>query len=323
LGDLFLGERAGELPLAAGGTYTGTLDVTLPVQTAGPRFLIVVSDAFNQIEEVGQEADNTRASAQLMVTQAPLPDLVVEGLQFSAPALQSGAMTTISWITRNQGPGAAGSSFQERVRVRNADTGEMLLDTLVFLDASGANAIGSTMGRAREVQFRLPDGTRGAGNLEVSVVTDSAGQLFEGGTGSTAETNNTASLTSAAALANYADLQIEGLEVGPASPRSGDLLTVTWQTRNAGDAAAGPFAELLAIVNQSTNEVLLTRSIAFPGGTPLAAGGTIQREETFRLPDGLRGVGNLLVRVTTTARTPCTSARRVRCAKTTTSPPGR
>jgi hypothetical protein len=294
----FLGERVVTAALAAGAEVSRSLDVTLPIDIAGQWYLVVQTDAFGQVNEGLDEGNNITASAAVTVTQAPLPDLVVQGLDLTGnPTLRSGQPATVSWTTQNAGPGAAGNSFYERVRVVNLDTNEVLVQADLFRDAAAQGAIASGAGVARQYQFTLPDGERGTGNIRVTVTTDIYNQAYEGAAGSPAESNNAATVTRAAAMSDYADLVVQDLAVVPASPVSGDTLDISWTSRNIGDAPSGAYNERVEIINQTTGTVLADLNV--PQNGSVAAGAGIARSASFRLPDGAAGVGQILVRVTT------------------------
>src|SRR5437763_1798005 len=81
---------------------------------------------------------------------------------------------------------------------------------------------------ARSYDFRLPDGLAGVGVLQVSVTTDINNNVFEYLSGVDAEANNDASISVTSHIAQYADLQVRDLALSPASPQSGNAVTLTW-----------------------------------------------------------------------------------------------
>ena len=102
-------------------------------------------------------------------------------------------------------------------------------------------------------------------------------------------------------LAHYADLQVSGLVVTPASGLySGDVVTVNWNDVNGGTATAGAFTDTVKAyrVNADNSLTLLTSaSVANPSG--LAAGATAAQTATLQLPDGPTSVGTIHFVVTT------------------------
>ncbi len=91
------------------------------------------------------------------------------------------------------------------------------------------------------MSLTLPEGAAGSGQFDISVMVDSANTLFEYNAGDTAESNNAATATFDASLADYADLQTTGLDVTPNPLHSGDAATISWTDANVGSAATGRF----------------------------------------------------------------------------------
>jgi len=61
-------------PVAPASFYEATATATLPIDAKGPKFIIVVVDADNDIDEVGDE-DNNDATSPVNVVLAPFADL--------------------------------------------------------------------------------------------------------------------------------------------------------------------------------------------------------------------------------------------------------
>ena len=56
--------------------------------------------------------------------------------------------------------------------------------------AGGNGSIAAGGSHANQFSYTLPDGPRGTGNIEITVVADTNNNLFEYNAGGTAETNN-------------------------------------------------------------------------------------------------------------------------------------
>src|SRR5262249_25410023 len=147
--------------------------------------------------------------------------------------LQSGNPVTLTWTDANTGNKATDAKvgWYDRVVLKNKTTGDTILDTLVYYDpnlaGNGPTAAGQS--KPRSASIPLPDGPTGAGTLELTVTVDYYNRVFELNAGGTGESNNTsAPVTTTSALAPYPDLTVSGLSVTPASPQSGDLLSIAW-----------------------------------------------------------------------------------------------
>jgi YD repeat-containing protein len=259
----------------------------------------------------GDPADTatiTRAS-----TLAPYPDLVVTNLALiPGSGLESGDHVTLSWDDANTGTGPTTSSWYDLVTITNTTTGKFIDSSLVSYDATAAGngAIAAGDSRARQVALTLPDGSSGVGTIRFSVTTDFYNQIYEyntagpGGT-STAESNNTASLTADSTLAAYPDLSVTGLAVSPSSGlQSGESVTVRWSDANSGNASVGAaFVDHVDITNLTTGLTIGTQDLAYDptaaGNGPIGAGQSLPRQVAFTLPRGTPGAGKIQFTVTT------------------------
>src|SRR5439155_9793832 len=92
--------------IAAGETITRTQLTTLPATLSGDRWIIVGTDAFNQIpEHAGENNNQNTAGFPTQITLQTFPNLVVTAVMPPATAF-SGQQTEISWIVQNTGNGA-------------------------------------------------------------------------------------------------------------------------------------------------------------------------------------------------------------------------
>src|SRR5262249_15013281 len=148
----------------------------------------------------------------------------------------------------------------------------------------------------------LPDGATSVGTIRFVVVTNVFQNVPEYNTqGSPVYGNNTATYTETSTLAAYADLEVTGLSVTPATGlQSGNTVTVNWNDVNIGNKAAGAFTDAVNIYRVNADQSLTLLTSAFPSGpTGLAIGATSARSATLRLPDGSASVGTIRFAVTT------------------------
>jgi hypothetical protein len=212
----------------------------------------------------------------------------------------------VRWEDSNTGTRATSAGWTDLLTIRNTSTGETLATVALPYDpaAAGNGSITPGGARARQYSYQLPNGTRGVGQLQVTVSIDSSQTIFENNAGGTAEANNTALLTRSSALAAYPDLQVSGLGIdGPAGVVSGGTVTVRWDDGNTGSGATtGAWTDLLVVKNTSTGETLISRALAYDpalaGNGNIAAADKRARQYSFQLPDGASGVGDLLLTVT-------------------------
>ncbi len=287
--------NSGGIPLAAGASYTVTVNLTVPNYIpTGNQFLIVEADGFEQTTE-SNETNNSLARGIQIVA----PDLKVENLTAPTTA-NSGQTITVNWNTANRGTAPTTGDFTDRVELRRADDGTLLTTNYVTYDASalGALAFGSSV--ARSATITIPDGAPGIGNLKVVVISDYFGNQSEGSAG---ELNNSAETTLTSAASPYPDLQVTNFTV-PTGLQSGQQVTVNWNLLNSGNlAVSAAFFDRLIVTNLSTGSTIASATIAYdpsaPGKGSINAGASVARSATVTLPVGAASVGDLQFTLTT------------------------
>jgi len=230
-------------------------------------------------------------------------DLTVANVAVQSPALpQSGKQVTVGWDDENIGDAAVNAAFSDYVLVQrvNADS---TTTTIASGNVSGNSSLAGGASSPQTFSFTLPDGAAGTGTFLVTVTTDSGQTVKEyNSNGNQAYGNNTNSGRFSSTLADYADLTVANVAVqSPASPQSGNQVTVGWDDENIGNAAVNAaFTDYVLV--QQVNADNSTTTIAggyVSGDSALAAGAASQQTFSFTLQDGAAGVGNFLLTVTT------------------------
>ena len=144
---------------------------------------------------------------------------------------------------------------------------------------------------------RLPDGARGAGQIEITLTADALGAVSELNASGNAETNNSSVLTLTSAATPYPDLKVISLQA-PASARGGDSITLQWTVTNTGpaDATQSPWSDRIllsqdSIIGNAGDFVLAT--FAHTGG--LASGASYTASQSVTVPMKLNGTWYLSV----------------------------
>ncbi|OYY60760.1 MAG: hypothetical protein B7Y51_11290, partial [Burkholderiales bacterium 28-67-8] len=223
-------------PLAAGASYTGTAEITLPLNFDGTRNVIVRTDVDQVVLEPDTLADNTSVPTPITVV-APYSDFTVEVVTAPDAAL-SGTSIEIAWRVRNVGDTTAAGSWQDRVVISqdgvfgNAD--DIVLATVNRngpLIAGDAYTVRQTFALPFEV----------TGTWRVLVKTDVNALVFEGArTGNNVGTPTAALAISPAPAANLVASSV----VGAPQALAGSSVTVSWNVTNAGEATAtGPWVD--------------------------------------------------------------------------------
>ncbi|MCC5831323.1 MAG: PKD domain-containing protein [Phycisphaeraceae bacterium] len=259
----------------------------------GPNIRDLAGNAMDQLQD---GAHGTEADVFSMDVDVRAVDLTVQDLAVTAePGFESGAAVTVSWANVNIGSGTTGASWHDRVTVVHEDTGETLLDQVLAYDADQLGALGPGEQRHRQFTFELPDGPAGVGQWEVRVTVDAFGAIPEHNEEGTSAQNNIAKREMTTTLADYPDLVLSALEVGPTALHSGQEVEVTWTVSNEGEAAvAVDWDDRVLVRNLDTGQLLVSELHPYEGSLqPLAPGQTVQRSAIVRLPDGEAGVGQI------------------------------
>ena len=227
-------------------------------------------------------------------------DLQVTGLQ-ATPGLQSGSNVTVQWSDADIGNVAVTGSFTDAISVTNLTTGQTLVTATVPYDATARGPIAGGSSAAQQYSFTLPAASLGAGQIQISVTTNSNNAILERNSTGTAQSNNSATIIVSSALA-APDLQVTGLTTSPTSPQSGSTVTVQWNDSNTGNLSAlGSFTDHVTVTNTTTGQVLTSADVPYNAAARgnLAAGASAAQQYAFTLPDGSPGVGSLQFSVTT------------------------
>ncbi|HWE97612.1 MAG TPA: CARDB domain-containing protein [Tepidisphaeraceae bacterium] len=245
--------------------------------------------------------DPTDVTLTTVTSTTIAPDLRVTGLTLTPSNPQSGQQITLNWNDLNAGNGATPGSWTDHIVVVNTTTAQTIATLDVPYDAATSGSIPAGGTASRSTSFRLPDGTPGTGNLQVSVTVDYFNTIPEFYPGNVGESNNTTAITTASTLAVYPDLVVTGLTVAPGSPQSGQNITISWNDSNTGSGpTGGNWNDGITVVNTTTGQTLISTSVQYSAAANgnIAAGSSSPQSFMFQLPNGPAGVGQLAVTVT-------------------------
>lgn len=155
--------RQGALQPSA--SYSGSLEVDLPLFASGAYYLILKTDSRDDAYEHGAEGNNKQA--QLIILTLPPPaDLVVTKVSLPNSAV-SGEEVTISWTVRNQGANPAVGWLRDAVYI-SADSTWEVSDPLLGIARRHINL---SPGASMPVSFKV--------NLTKAVLADSVGNITD------------------------------------------------------------------------------------------------------------------------------------------------
>ena len=212
--------------LAAGASYTQSLDIVLPALPDGDYTLLVVADALNQIFENPHEDNNSGASA------APLSivhrDLRVDALRAPASAMSTGTVQ-FEWDVSNAGSSDFAGSWIDRVYLSR--DGVVGAGDLLVAERSITRSLAVGASYTESASFVLPvDAT---GDYQLIVISDASAQIAE----LDAEGNNQLGTALAVDLAPYADLVVTSVVAPDLTIADPALVTIDWTVRNDGNGA--------------------------------------------------------------------------------------
>ncbi|MEM8872655.1 MAG: CARDB domain-containing protein [Planctomycetota bacterium] len=278
--DSFIGDFSFTGTIPAGSSVLRTVDITLPVDLDEDRFIVVQSDVFNQVVEVGGEANNAAVSnLPIDISLAPQPDLVTSNVD-GPDSMFSGETTTVTWTVTNQG---------------TADTNASVWYDHVYLSLDDEINTGDQyLGRARNAAFLRP-GESYANSLDVTIPIEFAGNyqfvVRADGNNNVREVglednNDAASQTIDVQLTPPPDLTV-GFSNSPNNAFSGQPVLVTFRVDNIGQTPSGGFNNRIWLSNddQRGGDTLL-QTFSSPG---IAANGSVVYEQFVTIPVGLSG----------------------------------
>lgn len=285
----------GILPVDTG--YHETATVTLPTDFSGDGYLMVVADSRDQIYEFLYEDNNATAGREIHVFA---PDLTAD-VQLDTFRAFFGDTIGIDLAVTNRGDGPATQPFQDRIWLSGDTTlgGDTLLATTTAL--AGPLAAGESR-HQDDILVNLPlFETLPPGDYYLIVQTDAFSHQPE------SDESNNAGVTAVPiqlSLPPLPDLRVEFLRVVEDDLTSSGPLTITWKTVNGGHRSiADPFYEQVVVTNLTTRQTLVDTAVPLHASAqdPVEIGEAVARQYDFIMPDGLAGVGDLLIGVTTDA----------------------
>ena len=217
--------------------FTGILDpgesitrqqvVMLPADLEGDRFIVVTTDASNQIFEFTNEDNNSAIDDQVIAVElSPFPNLQVTSVT-APPTAFSSQETVVEWIVTNNGTGATSTpTWRDRVWLSLDQT---LDATDIFLgQAINPSFLNVGDSYSNSLTVTLPQGIDD--DYFFIVRTDASNQVFE--LDNEGDNENVGGPTDVM-LTPPPDLQVSSVNA-PGQAFSGQPMTLTWTVTNEG-----------------------------------------------------------------------------------------
>ncbi|MCX5951905.1 MAG: DUF6531 domain-containing protein, partial [Cyanobacteria bacterium] len=263
-------------PLAAGASYSRTINVTLPSTTTGDRYLLFKADNYNYQGEADENNNvyfvpiNISASdLQITATNAP-------------PTAILGETIEIAWTVTNNGSGAASQDWYDRVYLSSnqiLDGGDVQV-TSELIGSQTPLAAGASYTISKNVT--LPSFTTGNQFLIFAADRDN----YQG------EISDNNNLAAVAISLTAPDLIVSNASV-PASGTVGKSIEVSWTVQNQGTSVAPAdwydriYLSNDAVFDANANTYITQELISTQ--TPLAAGESYSTTRNINLPNFATG----------------------------------
>lgn len=293
--------------LAPGAAYERAFSITLP-NAPGNYWLIVVTDADNQVAEEGGEFNNVLISETPLVVQSELPDLVVTEVIPPANGVLSGSTTEITFVVKNVGVRATEVNWKDLI-ILSPDTA--LIDPPPFLfnedirdQFDNPQFLLPGESYQQTVSITLPEDKIGA--FYIAVYADARPRGPKGGPFQVPEQNESNNITFSdsftIALAPQPDLVVADIDASPKPVFSGQELTVTRTDRNQGEGPTDSGTWTDAVYLSANNQPTIDTAQDIWLGTQTRRGAILQPGQADtglllkeRLPANLQG--NFYVKV--------------------------
>jgi subtilase family serine protease len=287
---IYLGAVAQNRSLSNGQSFTQTVSLNLSTNlNAGPYYVVVRTDAENNIFENTDEVNNASvSSSSTNITSLPVIDLAVTAGSILSPSVTAGSPVNVQWTVKNNSTYATiVSSWQDAIYLSTnsvLDANDILLSTVSI---NGSVAAGASYTRTQSVVIPNEAG----GTLYLLVTTDKDNVHNDDKRG-----NNTLPLSGGGGnptvtidIPPPADLVPKSL-TGPAAGTASQPIDVTFTIRNAGTGPT-PASNWIDRLYLSTNLQLAgaTQLGAFAHTGTMAAGAEYTVSGKVFLPANVSG----------------------------------
>lgn len=247
-GDQYFGSFSFEGTIAIGQSITRKQLIELPNDLSGNRWVVVQTDANNQVYEHANESNNIAISQQpINISLSPFPNLQVSSVT-APPTAFSSQQTVIEWTVTNTGTGSTSApiwydgvwlSLDDQFDSSDIYLGKVENATYLNVNESYTNRLTVT----------LPENVDG--NYHFLVKTDYNAQVYEL---ENEGDNFGASDTSRIELTPPPDLQPTAV-IAPSQTFSGQTMTLNWTVTNNGPGRTSQYSWYDAIY-MSADDVL-------------------------------------------------------------------
>ncbi|WP_372898838.1 CARDB domain-containing protein, partial [Stieleria sp.] len=290
--DRLLDEFAINQPLDPQQTRGVTRELLMPIDVQGAKYVLVVTDALEELGERSAGESNNVQTASIELTLSPYADLTVTHVSAPTQVIGDPTQLTVDWTVANVG---TGRGLTDRwtdaiVLSRNATVGDD--DDLVIATFEHSRGLEAGGDYSRSETIPLPPGTSGRFTLWVRsdfLDGDSGGNVFENGN----ESNNDVAHADSIDImpAAFADLVVSNIDV-PQPVNAGSVASVMWTVDNTGIGITnrGDWYDVVYLAEDPAGTQPIEGSeVRFQHFGQIAPGDSYTRTGHFIVPDGLSG----------------------------------
>ncbi|MCA9123729.1 MAG: carboxypeptidase regulatory-like domain-containing protein [Planctomycetales bacterium] len=271
--------------------------VRLPDRVEGVFHIFVDVDHSNSVPEKLGESNNAFLVPQPISIFLTPADLIVSRVQAPINAT-AGALVTVSWSVKNQGPqSTAESTWSDGVYLSTDTT----FDPASDIELGTSAHVGKLMaGESYDVsaQFRVRQDIEGP--YYVYVIADARRQVFEN---QLDENNVTAAPVALSVIGQHADLTVAAVN-GPTSAVAGEPVAIGWTVTNTGvDATPGStWSDSVYLSNDSVLDASDVLIGTFPHNGQLPPNGSYTQSRGITIPAGTMGAYYVIVKTDSSTR---------------------
>ncbi|MHC1706309.1 MAG: CARDB domain-containing protein [Bacteroidales bacterium] len=278
-----IGSYQRTVPLAAGESYTRSINCQIPLGLSGQHYIHVFTDANLRIFEFDMEENNILTSQPFTILN---PDLVVSDIILPDTA-GSGSEIEVSYYQKNNGPGLmpAGLFFRDSLLISTSPVYDSALMTGFNIKYFNGIAIPAGDSLLRSYTVRLPHGLNGDYYLYVHA--DKRNNVTEG----PGENNNISrsALPVHINLTPWPDLVVESITLPEDTLFAGTALDFAYSVKNAGPGGTvSPLWKDLVCISSSPfgpSPLILPKTVNI--SSALDTNGIYQKNMNLSLPNNL------------------------------------
>ena len=257
--------------------YTNNVTITMPQGIFGAYFIIIETDAGNDVFEFTLENNNFRISDSLNVLLSPFSNLQISNISI-LDTVSNNEQVTIQWMVANNGTSVALGNWSDYIAIREVgDTNNIFLGIKHYSGGLNPNASYNA-----QLNVTIPQNLRG--NYEVLIYTDSYNTVYE----YLFENDNFIIDTLTVINADLVVSSVNNINM----ISSGQTLVIDWTIVNQGEGdiynrntTDGIYLSTYYVYNPDS--IIYLSDLSY--NLTLLANGSVTKSQTVTIPNGISG----------------------------------